>query len=72
MKMNYEELALELKGMSQILSAIAASPFENPEALDFLSTHLEALAKLVEDDQKQCSCHEHEPKPEHEYEYEYE
>ena len=66
MKMNYEQLALELKGMSQILSAIAASPFENPEALDFLSTHLEALAKLVEDDVEKCSCHE----PEHEYEYE--
>lgn len=70
MKMNYEELALELKGMSQILSAIAASPFENPEALDFLSTHLEALAKLIEVDENQCSCHEHKPK--HEYEYEYE
>lgn len=68
MKMNYEQLALELKGMSQILSAIASSPFENPEALDFLSTHLEALAKLVEDDVEECSCHEHE----HEYEYEYE
>ncbi len=33
--MNYEQLALELKGMAQIIHAIAESPFENPEALVF-------------------------------------
>lgn len=58
--MNYEQLALELKGMSQIVYAIAESPFENPEALVFISDHLEAIAKLVENEEKQRSCHEHE------------
>lgn len=50
--MNYEQLALELKGMSQIVYAIAESPFENPEALAFIGDHLEAIAKIVEDDVK--------------------
>ena len=58
MKMNYEQLALELRGMSQILSAIAVSPFENPEALSFLSDHLEVIAKIVEDDVKEGNANE--------------
>lgn len=48
--MNYEQLALELKGMAQIIHAIAESPFENPEALVFISDHLEAVSKIIEDD----------------------
>lgn len=56
--MNYEQLALELKGMAQIVHAIAESPFENPEALVFIGDHLEAIAKLVENDEKQRSYHE--------------
>ena len=56
--MNYEQLALELKGMAQITHAIAESPFENPEALVFIGDHLEAIAKLVENDEKQRSYHE--------------
>lgn len=56
--MNYEQLALELKGMAQIIHAIAESPFENPEALVFIGDHLEAIAKLIENDEKQRSFHE--------------
>ena len=58
MTVNYEQLALELKGMSQIVHAIAESPFEKPEALVFIGDHLEAIAKLVENDEKQRSYHE--------------
>ena len=58
MTVNYEQLALELKGMAQITHAIAESPFENPEALVFIGDHLEAIAKLVENDEKQRSYHE--------------
>ena len=50
MTVNYEQLAMELKGMAQIIHAIAESPFENPEALVFISEHLDAIAKIVEDD----------------------
>lgn len=53
MTVNYEQLALELKGMAQIIHAIAESPFENPEALVFIGDHLEAISKLIEDDGKQ-------------------
>ena len=53
MTVNYEQLALELKGMAQIVHAIAESPFENPEALVFIGDHLEAISKLIEDDGKQ-------------------
>lgn len=53
MTVNYEQLALELKGMAQIIHAIAESPFENPEALVFVGDHLEAISKLIEDDGKQ-------------------
>jgi hypothetical protein len=60
MTVNYEQVAMELKGMSQIVHAIAESPFENPEALVFIGDHLEAIAKLVENDEKQRSFHEHE------------
>lgn len=60
--MNYEQLAMELKGMSQIVHAIAESPFENPEALVFIGDHLEAVSKIIEDDVRKCSCHEHEYK----------
>lgn len=56
--MNYEQLALELKGMAQIIHAIAESPFENPEALVFIGDHLEAVSKIIEDDEKQRSFHE--------------
>ena len=56
--MNYEQVAMELKGMSQIVYAIAESPFENPEALVFIGDHLEAIAKLVENDEKQRSFRE--------------
>ena len=56
--MNYEQLALELKGMAQIIHAIAESSFENPEALVFIGDHLEAIAKLVENDEKQRFYHE--------------
>lgn len=58
--MNYEQLALELKGMAQIIHALAESPFENPEALVFIGDHLEAIAKIVEDDEKHCSFRDHE------------
>lgn len=58
--MNYEQVAMELKGMAQIVHAIAESPFENPEALVFIGDHLEAISKIIEDDEKKCSCHEHE------------
>lgn len=60
MKVNYEQLAMELKGMSQIIHAIADSPFENPEALVFIGDHLEAVSKIIEDDVKYCSFREHE------------
>ena len=50
--MNYEHLAIELKGMAQVVHAIAESPFENPEALVFISERLDAIAKIVEDDVK--------------------
>ena len=50
--MNYEHLAIELKRMAQIDYAIAESPVENPEALVFISEHLDAIAKIVEDDVK--------------------
>lgn len=50
--MNYEQVAMELKGMSQIVYAIAESPFENPEALVFISEHLDTITKIVEDDVK--------------------
>lgn len=50
MTVNYEQLAMELKGMAQIVHAIAESPFENPEALVFIGDHLEAVSKIIEDD----------------------
>lgn len=59
MTVNYEQLAMELKGMSQIVHAIAESPFENPEALVFIGDHLEAVSKIIEDDEKKGSHHEH-------------
>lgn len=58
--MNYEHLAIELKGMAQIVYAIAESPFENPEALVFIGDHLEAVSKIIEDDEKHCSFRDHE------------
>lgn len=58
--MNYEQLALELKSMAQIIHAIAESPFENPEALVFIGDHLEAVSKIIEDDEKHCSFRDHE------------
>ena len=60
MTVNYEQLAMELKGMAQIVHAIAESPFENPEALVFIGDHLEAVSKIIEDDEKRCPFHEHE------------
>ena len=62
MTVNYEQLAMELKGMSQIVYAIAESPFENPEALVFIGDHLEAVSKIIEDDKKHCSFRDHEYK----------
>lgn len=59
MTVNYEQLAMELKGMAQIVHAIAESPFENPEALVFIGDHLEAVSKIIEDDKKKGSYHEH-------------
>jgi hypothetical protein len=57
--MNYEQLALELKGMAQIVHTIAESPFENPEALVFIGDHLEAISKLIENDEKHCAFRDH-------------
>ena len=60
MTVNYEQLAIELKGMAQIVHAIAESPFENSEALVFIGDHLEAISKIIEDDEKHCSFRNHE------------